>query len=116
MITGKVSPAPRKTCFRPSGNCASLSVGISSVDGFGFSFSRGSSSKRGCQNFVHLPLTVVLDGSSKLLPLRVVMALTSLMFRPSELEVCAMCCPVRLDWAWEGICLVLEQPRHQSAS
>ena len=55
MMTGKVSPAPRKTCFRFSGSWASLRFGVSSVDGFGFSFSLGSSSKRGCQNLVPLP-------------------------------------------------------------
>ena len=54
MITGKVSPSPKKTCFKPSGSWVNWTLGTSSAEFFGYALSRGSSSKRGCQNWVLL--------------------------------------------------------------
>ena len=55
MMTGKVLPAPRKTGFRPLGNWAILTFGVSIVEGFRFSLSWGNYSKQGCQNLSLLP-------------------------------------------------------------
>ena len=56
IITRKVSPEPKNMCFKPLGNWDSSIFSVFRVDSFGFSLSRGNSSKLGCQNFFTYPV------------------------------------------------------------